>query len=129
VWFLFKTPAWHAGTIKGEGQPVTGFESEQGRKMFRTVRQCDPADSSKAGRMTPVPEIDPDDFAFFGFFGVRFDFNPIHSEFRNGKLLVAFRIDRKMQIAAVGTKARENIVVAIAVIPTNRSATKRAVLR
>ena len=49
---------------------------------------------------------------------MRLHFEPVHPEGGNDKLLVALRIDGEMQIAAVGTKARENIVVPIAVIPT-----------
>ena len=71
--------------------------------------------------MTPVPEIDPDDFAFFGFHGMSLHFEPVHTEGGNDKLLVAFWIDGEMQIAAVGTKASENIVFPIAVIPAAAS--------
>ena len=96
VWFLFKSPTRYAGAIEGEGQLVAHLESELGRKTFRAMRHGNPADISKAGRMTPVPEIDPDDLALFGFFRMRLHFESVHTECGNDKLLVAFRIDGEM---------------------------------
>ena len=115
---FFKTPARHAGAIEGESQPIARLESELGRKTFRAMRHGDPADIPKAGRMTPVPEIDPDDLSFGRFLRMRLHFEPVHPEGGNDKLIVALWVDGKMQIATVGAQARENIVVPIAVIPT-----------
>ena len=118
VFFLFKTPTRHAGAIEGEGQAIARLESELGRKTFGAMRHGDPTDIPKAGRMTPVPEIDADDLAFGGFLRMRLHFEPVHPEGGNDKLIVALRIDGKMQIATVGAKARENIVLPIAVVST-----------
>ena len=52
---------------------------------------------------------------------MRFHFEPVHPEGGNHKLIVALWIDGEMQIAAVGAKARENIVVPISVIPATAS--------
>ena len=97
---------------------VARLESELGRKTFRAMRHGDPTDIPKAGRMTPVSNIDPDNLAFGGFLRMRLHFEPVHPEGGNDKLIVALRIDGKMQIATVGAKARENVVFPIAVVST-----------
>ena len=81
------------------------------------MRHGDAADHLKAGRMTPVPEVDPDDLALVGFLRMRLHFEPVRSESGDHKLIVALRIDGEMQVAAIGAKAREHIVVPIAEIP------------
>ena len=49
---------------------------------------------------------------------MRLHFEPVRPEGGNHKLIVALRVDGEMQVAAVGAKARENIIVPIAVIAT-----------
>ena len=80
------------------------------------MRHGDSADQLKVGRMSPVPQIDSDDLAFLGFFRMRLHFKPVHPKGGNHKLVMALRIDGEMQITAVRSKARDHIVVLIAVI-------------
>ena len=74
------------------------------------MRHGYPANIAKAGRMPSVSEIDPDDLAFLGFFRIGLHAEPIKAEGGNDELIVALRINGKMQITAVGTKAREKLV-------------------
>ena len=79
------------------------------------------ADQLKVGRMSPVPQIDSDDLAFLGFFRMRPHFKPVHPKGGDHKLVMALRINGEMQITSVGAKARDHIVVPIAVIPATSS--------
>ena len=75
------------------------------------MRHGDSADRLKAGGVSAVTKVDPDDLAFVGFIGTRLHVDLVFPKCRYGELIMGFWIDGNMQIAAVGTKTRQNILI------------------
>ena len=119
VFFLLQALSRHPGAIKGEAQLVSCAECEFHGEAIGSGRHGDPSYRLEAGGMTPVAKIDSDNFAFVGFLSAGFHLESVDAKFGNGELIVGFRIDGKMQIAAVGAKTGEDIFVSVAVISTS----------